>query len=169
MSTALLVIDMQKSLLGESPWNQDALLLNVRALIDRARSAGAPVVFVTDTRVEPDASIDDRLAPRPTDPVVSKDFSDSFSGTGLLQQLQGMGIDRLVVCGLQTDYCIDTTCRRAASLGYTVVLASDAHSTFDHEFLPAEAIVQHHNRILRAFPAGRGTVSTVPAGEVGFA
>jgi nicotinamidase-related amidase len=70
---------------------------------------------------------------------------------------------------MQTDYCIDTTCRSAASRGYRVRLAGDAHSTFDHEHLTAEQIVKHHNRVLYSFPADQGSVSVVATRDVAFA
>ena len=169
MSTALLVIDVQRSLLDEGPWQGDELLATVRQLIDRAREAGALVVFIRDSRVEPDGSIDSSLHPLPGDLMVTKDFCDSFLDTGLHETLQAGGIGTLVVCGMQTDYCIDTTCRRAASLGYRVLLASDAHTTFDRDFLSAENIVRHHNQILGHFAAAAGSVRTIEADEVAFA
>jgi nicotinamidase-related amidase len=168
MATALLVIDVQRSLLDEGPWNKEGFMGNIRRLIDRARDSGATVIFLQHTGVEPDPSIDDSLGRTEDAPVIRKDFCDSFLGTRLHEELQDRGIDKLFVCGMQTDYCIDTTCRKAASLGYEVVLVSDAHSTFDHEFLSAEKIVSHHNRILRNLPAGTGSVRTMATAEVGF-
>jgi hypothetical protein len=67
----------------------------------------------------------------------------------------------LVLAGMQTEYCIDTTCRRARSQGYEVVLAADAHSTYPGT-LPAEQIIAHHNEVLRAFAGVR------PAAEITF-
>jgi nicotinamidase-related amidase len=68
----------------------------------------------------------------------------------------------LIVAGLQTQFCIDTACRVATTLGYRVILASDAHTTFDTPDLTAAAIVAHHNTTLRAF----GTV--IPSSEITF-
>jgi nicotinamidase-related amidase len=169
MATTLLVIDMQQSLLDEGPWHLDVLFGNINSLIRYARDAEVSVIFIRDTRVEPHSELAADLDRRCDDPIISKDFSDSFLNTSLHAQLQKADIRNLVVCGMQTDYCIDTTCRRAASLGYSVQHVSDAHSTFDHEHLPAAKIIAHHNRILRNFPAGGGRVTVVPSAEVGFA
>lgn len=168
MKSALLVVDVQRSLLDEGPWLPERLLTNVRLLIDGARAAGVPVVFVRDTRVEPDSSIDPSLGQRPDDLEVFKDFCDSFLGTILREQLETRGVTRLVVCGMQTDYCIDTTCRRAASLGYAVELVREAHTTLDSEHLTAEQIIAHHNRIMTWLPAGSGAVRTVALADVEF-
>jgi nicotinamidase-related amidase len=54
----------------------------------------------------------------------------------------------VIITGVQTEYCVDTTCRRAYSLGYHVVLIRDAHSTYDTNTLTASQIIAHHNNIL---------------------
>lgn len=168
MKTAFLVIDVQEGLLAESPWNASSVLEKITDLIGRARSAGATVVFLRDSRVGPDGALLKTLATEPGDPIVEKGFCDAFLETRLHGLLQERGVERLVVAGLQTEYCVDTTCRRAASLGYQVTLVSDAHTTFDGDRLEAERIVAHHNGILSHFPAGSGCVHTVPASEVRF-
>ncbi len=80
--------------------------------------------------------------------MIQKDSPDAFHGTDLQQELESNGIERLVVAGLQTEYCVDTTCRRAYSLGYEIVLVRDAHSTWDTERLLASQIIEHHNDVL---------------------
>lgn len=169
MATALLVIDMQVGLLDEGPWQENPLLEHVSILIRRAPSASSPVIFICDTRVEPDSQITSSLERKPGDVVIHKDFCDSFLGTPLHARLQEASLGNLIVYGMQTDCRIDTTCRRAASLGYQVQLASDAHSTLDQEHLSAAEIVAHHNRILLNFPAGSGHIDVVPAVEASFA
>ncbi len=168
MDAALLVIDMQKSLFEEGPWNGPAVLGVINHLIARARAAGAPVVFLADRRVEPDAGLHQDLAWKPGDPLIEKGFCDSFLGTDLHAVLQERGVKRLIVAGMQSDFCVDTTCRRAASLGYAVQLVGDAHTTFDHEHLTGEQIVRHHNRILRRLLAGDGSVTVVDSAEASF-
>ena len=63
-------------------------------------------------------------------------------------QIDGFGVPTLIVTGMKTQYCIDTTCRAAADLGYTVVLVSDAHTCMDTPQLTAPQIIAHHNATL---------------------
>ena len=168
MKTALVIIDAQKSLIDEGPWNAEHVLEQIAHLAASAREASAPVTFIRDRRVEPDGSLHPKLTAFAGDIQIEKSYSDSFLETDLIEQLQAKGVRRLVIAGLQTDYCIDTTCRRAASLGFEVVLVGDAHTTFNHEYLSAEQIVAHHNHILRRFPAGRGSVKVVESDNVVF-
>ena len=59
-----------------------------------------------------------------------------------------MGVKNLIITGMQTEYCVDTTCRRAYSLGYRVTLVKDAHSTWGTDLLTAPQIIAHHNEVL---------------------
>lgn len=61
-----------------------------------------------------------------------------------------------------TEYCVDTTCRRATSLGYDVTLAGDAHLTRDNKVLSAASIIAHHNFLLDGFGAGEHVVRVRP-------
>lgn len=168
MKTALLVIDVQKGLFLEKPWDAASVLAKIEGLLLAARGAGAAVIFVRDSRVQPDGALHEKLKASVGEPIVEKRFCDAFLETRLHSLLEERDIERLVVVGLQSEYCVDTTCRRAASLGYKVTLVSDAHTTFDSTLLEAEQIVAHHNMILSNFPAGAGCVSTVPAAQVRF-
>jgi len=169
MRTALVIVDMQRSLLEDETWRPDHVLERVASLESAARAAGAPIFYVADSRVEPHAELDARLSPQAADKRITKSSCDSFVGTTLRADLAAGSIERLVVCGLHTDFCIDTTCRRAASLGYQVTLVEDAHSTFDRDYISAAKVIEHHNRILADFPAGDGRVSVVPSDRVAFA
>ena len=80
--------------------------------------------------------------------MVQKPTPDSFHETNLHHQLGLRGIKKLIIGGLQTEYCIDTTCRRAVSLGYYVILVQDAHSTWDSPYFTAQQIIEHHNFVL---------------------
>lgn len=162
MRAALVIVDMQRSLLEDETWRPDHVLERVCSLATAARAAGAPIFYVTDSRVEPHAELHARLRPHATDKRITKSNCDSFLGTTLQADLEAGSIERLMICRLQTDFCIDTTCRRAASLGCQVTLVEDAHSTFDRDDISAAKVILHHNRIPAAFPAGDGHVSVVP-------
>jgi nicotinamidase-related amidase len=155
---ALLVIDMQVGMFNEAdPVHDGGRLLGVVAgLLSRARAAGAPVVFVQhDGKAgselapgTPGHAIHPDVVPLGEETVVHKTRPDAFFATELDATLRRRGVRELVVCGIQTDLCVDTTCRRASSLGYDVIVTRDAHSTWPRLGLSAEQIIAHHNDIL---------------------
>lgn len=149
--TALLVIDMQLgNFIEPDPvYNGDLLLTRVENLIKKARSARTTIIYiqqkgVSGGRVEYGTEkwqIHPSLKPVEGEIIVQKEDPDSFHGTMLRHELDSKGIKTLVVAGLQTEYCVDTTCRHAYALGYNVILVSDAHSTWDSKSLTAEQII----------------------------
>lgn len=157
MKTALLVVDVQMAFFDGDAMppihNGDKLLANIGKLIEHARAAGVPVIYIqhTDDEAErgtPGWQIHPAVAPKSSETVIEKRTPDSFHETILQAMLQSKGITNLVIAGLQTEYCIDTTTRRAFSLGYEVMLVSDGHSTWPGDDLTAEQIIAHHNRVL---------------------
>ncbi|WP_115718963.1 isochorismatase family protein [Gallaecimonas mangrovi] len=169
MKTALVVIDVQQSLMDEGIWQSEALLGRINKLLGKARLAQAPVVLVADNRIEPDASFHPALERQVGDIEIEKSVCDAFMDTALDAMLQAQDVRKLVICGLQTDYCIDTSCRQAAALGYDVVLVADAHSTLDSGALKAKQIIAHHNHILRHFDSAKGRVRVQPISDIQFA
>jgi nicotinamidase-related amidase len=79
----------------------------------------------------PDWQIVEPLVPRLQEVVVEKHFGDAFEGTDLHRVFSGLGIVRLVVCGLQSDGCVLATLFDGFVRGYDVVLVGDAHTTND--------------------------------------
>jgi len=162
---ALLVIDMQwmpfvwKDYGGKPVFNEEGLLANVSNLIDRARRAAAPIYYVMYTegagspRAEgqPLWQVHPALAPQSGDHLLVKYHADSFLETGLDTRLRQQGVGAVVLCGVQTEFCVDTTCKSAFSQGFRVELAADGHSTYDSHLLPAATIIAHHNHILAQF------------------
>ncbi|MHA6195575.1 cysteine hydrolase family protein [Pseudomonas wadenswilerensis] len=157
MATALLVIDVQASLCsGEfAAHDIERVLATINASIARARAAGLAVVFVQHEQDSdplfrfgsPGWQLASALHAEPEDERVRKTTPDAFNDTPLHALLQARGIDRLLVCGLQSEFCVDTSVRRALSLGYRVELLADAHSTLDNGVLTAAQISAHHNEI----------------------
>ncbi|WP_232463451.1 isochorismatase family protein [Tumebacillus avium] len=148
---ALVVIDAQTALV-EKVFEPERVLKNIAGLLERARAAGVPVVFVQDDDVSEPGSdgwqVHPAIAPLETERRVRKKATDAFYGTDLHAFLTANGVKTLVVCGCKTDYCVDTATRRATTLGYQVIVAKDAHSTTDNGVFTAEQIIAHHNRNL---------------------
>ena len=77
-----------------------------------------------------------------------KTTPDSFLKTELETLLSSRGITRLVICGMHTEFCVDTTTRRALALGYPVVLVSDAHTSAGNQAISPQQVIAHHNATL---------------------
>ena len=154
---ALLIIDMQQGLFRGpvSPCSADAVLANIRLLIANARHAQVPVFFAR--HVGPDDSPFSEKGPltqlipeldvKEQDVVFTKRHPSCFRDTELLRELNQRGIRQLVIAGMKTEFCVDTTCRAAPELGFRTILISDAHTTMDNE-LSASDIIRHHNSTL---------------------
>jgi nicotinamidase-related amidase len=162
MSTALLLVGAQLNMFEPEPvYQAEAVRQVLRELLQRARDAGVPVIFVQncggpgepDEPGTPGWAIHPDLAPNEQEAVVMKTTPDSFYQTALSGLLVEQAAQRLVVAGMQTELCIDTAVRRAFSLGYEVALVADGHSTYDAAGVTAAQIIAHHNGVLRAFAA----------------
>jgi len=154
----LLIIDMQAGNFDESApiYEGDTLLSKTKALIIQAREAGVPVVYIQhcgpegtiDEPGKPGWKIHPAISPVEGETIIQKRHPDAFQDTELQNELERRGTKKLVLAGIQTEYCVDTTCRRAYSLGYEVVLVRDGHSTWDSSHLSAQQIIAHHNETL---------------------
>jgi nicotinamidase-related amidase len=177
MHTALLVIDVQRGLCeGEyAAFEAGPLVSRINAVAKKARAAQVPVMWIHHEETQgplQHGSAGWQLAPGletdTHDILLRKTTSDSFLRTGLERLLKVHKVETLVVCGLQTEYCVDTTVRRALGLGYPVVLVSDAHSTLDNGVLTAAQIIAHHNATLSSMDSFGPRVQLVPASQVSF-
>lgn len=154
--TALLIIDVQAAMFSyeDSLYRGDEVMENIQKLLETARKENLPIVFVQHTADEeyrkgtPTWEICSQIIPLNTEFIVEKIKWDAFYKTDLYEVLQTQGIENLIIMGMQTEFCLDTTCRRAFSMGYKNILVEDAHTTFDSEHLSGKQIVQHHNSVL---------------------
>jgi len=176
-NVALLVVDVQVGLVEWIPPEvQGSVLPKIGALVAKARASGTPVIYIQHDgskghALEPGTTgwaIHPSLRPTADEPIIRKRESDSFFGTTLQQELEKRGIAHLIVAGGMTEYYVDTTCRRATSLGYDVTLASDAHLTKDNGVLTAANIIAHHNFVLDGFGAGNHLIKTKPTDQIVF-
>ncbi|MET1250352.1 cysteine hydrolase family protein [Sporolactobacillus sp. STCC-11] len=158
---ALIIIDVQNGMFeSENPvYNGDHLISNLKTLIHKARVADVPIFYIQhNTPVGKPLEYKTKgwelhpgLSPMDTDTFVQKKTPDAFFNTCLEEKLKAKEIDHLILTGIQTEVCVDTTCRRAFSMGYTVTLVKDTHSTWNSELLTAQQIINHHNQVLRWF------------------
>ncbi|WP_329173606.1 isochorismatase family protein [Streptomyces sp. NBC_01477] len=173
--TALLVIDVQKGVVGEAH-DRDAVVANVAALVDKARAAGAAVVWVQHNSDELVSGSESwsyvpELVRDEAEPLVQKEYADSFEATELESVLAGRGIGRLVVAGAQTDECIRATLHGAFTRGYDVTLVRDAHTTEDLTSFgapPPDKVIAHTNLYWRYHKAPGRTAGTVSTADVDF-
>ncbi|MEE1923790.1 cysteine hydrolase family protein [Pseudomonas sp. 148P] len=155
---ALLILDLQVGLFhgADKPWRGDELLGTVNTLLDQAHAAGAPVFLARHvgppgSPLAPDSALT-QLIPElrldGSETVFEKQRPSAFVGTGLLERLKETEVRGVVICGMKTQYCVDSTCRAARDLGLDAVLVEDGHGCSDTPLLKAEAIVAHHNATL---------------------
>lgn len=185
MTTALLIIDVQNAIIdgmgtAERQPIMDAALTEtvgrLQSIQARARAAHIPVILVQhdggagDPLARPSNgwALRHEIAPVPGETVIHKTSCDSFHDTELQAELERLSATHLVIGGCQTQYCVDTTARRAVSLGYDVTLLSDGHMTGDEGNLSYEQIVAHHNAVLGGFRAGPHAIELRATGEVTF-
>jgi len=151
--TALLVIDIQRGAFDGvrcPPMDQpERLVREANRLVAAAREGGRPVVFIQHCETDADDpfqegtehwQLHESLQPAPGELRLHKRKSSSFEGTGLDEQLKGRGVDRLVLCGLQSEHCVSNTARSALTLGYAVQVAEDGHGTWPSNGRGAEEI-----------------------------
>ncbi len=173
-STALLIIDMQQTLV-KGAFDEAGVLARQSSLIARAREADTIVVFIQHNHASFDAmrrgtpgwQIHSQLDVRDTDLRIEKTASDAFYQTQLLTDLQAKGIKHLIVAGMMTEYCVDTSCRAALSLGYSVTLVGDAHTT-GPGVIDAATTIAHHNAILANIAHPQGPVTVLPEQKIEF-
>lgn len=151
--SVLLVIDVQQAMFAKSTtvYRSAELLANIQSLAGKARSAGAPVVWVQhgDARDlipgTPGWQLHPALVPEAQDLSLEKQKGNAFEGTRLKELLAASRVSRVVVCGMVTHGCVKNTCLGALAEGYQVTLAGDAHSSYSKD---AAALIEKWNAAL---------------------
>jgi len=149
--TALLVVDVQNDVVGNA-WKRDEVVDRIAGLVDSARAADVPVVWVQHNDEEmwigsAGWAIVDQLQRAEGEHRIDKEYGDSFADTKLESVFDELNVGHIVLCGAQTDACITATMYGGIIRGYDVTLVEDAHTTDDSGFgdvqLPAEVLVSH--------------------------
>lgn len=174
-NTALLVVDVQNGAVARAH-QRDAVVANINSLVKRARRESVPVVWVQHSDDELARGSDGwrivaELAPGDAEPLVEKNYGDSFEATTLESVLSGLGVGRLVIVGAQTDACIRSTLHGALVRGYDATLVSDAHTTEDQSEWgapPPDQVIAHTNLYWNDQTAPGRTAGTVKTSDVNF-
>jgi nicotinamidase-related amidase len=155
---------------------RDTVVANVSSLVDKARRERVPVIWVQHSdehlaRGSDDWRIVPELSPEDAEPLVEKNYGDSFEDTTLENVLHGLGVGRLIVVGAQTDACIRSTLHGAFARGYDATLVSDAHTTEDQTGWgapPPGQVIAHTNLYWTYQTAPGRTAGTVETKNVDF-
>ena len=175
-NTALLVVDVQKGVV-EKAHQRDAVVANVGSLVDKARREQIPVIWVQHSddqlaKGSEDWRIAPELSPGDGEPLIDKNYGDSFEDTPLETVLSGLGVGRLIVVGAETDACIRSTIHGAFVRGYDATLVSDAHTTGDQTEWgapPPDQVIAHTNLYWKYQTAPGRKAGTVETKDVDFA
>ena len=174
-NTALLVIDVQNGIVAGNH-ERDAVVANIGSLVDKARQEQVPVVWVQHSdegiaRGSDEWRFVPELAPDEAEPLVEKNYNDSFEETRLESFLSDLGVGHLVVTGAQSDACIRATIHGAVVRGYDTTLVSDAHTTEDLSpwgAPPPDQVIAHTNLYWNDHNVPGRTASTVETKDVDF-
>ncbi len=175
MKSAILIIDLQVGLFDEpgKPFDYKNVIQKINLLTSFARHKQIPVIFIQhETREEilkyksPGWELVHDLDVNPKDYVVRKTTPNSFLRTNLAEVLEEENVKNIFVCGYATEFCVDSTIRAAAALGYEIQIVSDGHTTHDKKHASAELIREHHNETLPNIKSFGVEIKAVKAKEI---
>ena len=155
---ALVIIDVQKGMFADpdmQPHDAEGTVDRLADVLDRARQSGMLVFFVQHdggvgsplAKDSPGFAYHDALTPKPGEDVTVKSHCSAFQDTDFHEKLATAGIDHAIVCGMQSEFCVDTAVRGLFERGIKVTLIADGHTTFRNTVLSAEQIIGHHNEL----------------------
>lgn len=175
MISALLIIDVQQGLCEgpQAAFESAAVITRINAVSARARTASLPVIFIQHESGPGYLEFGSRawqlaqgLHAAPGDLRIRKTTPDSFLRTTLQQTLESLAVRELIICGMHSEFCVDTTTRRALALGYPVRLMEDGHTTVGNAHLAPQQVIAHHNTTLSAMSSFGPRARPVPGARL---
>ncbi|MDJ0924074.1 MAG: isochorismatase family protein [Acidimicrobiia bacterium] len=166
----LLVVDVQVGVVADA-WNVEQVITNLVDVVNRARTANVPIVWVQHSDEElphgsPAWQIVPELNPTPDEPIIHKHFNSSFEGTALDDLLTTLGATHILLAGTQTNWCVRATAYGALDRGYDLTLIADAHTAGDlhvgeSHVVGAEDVVAELNAVMRwiSYPGRTSTTA----------
>lgn len=148
----LLVVDMQEGIVDEELYAFDTFMKRTACLIDAARKSGTEVIFVQHdagpgsnlTAGEKGFNIAEQVRPVQGEKVFVKKINSCFGNRDFREYMEKQEDKRLMIIGLQTNYCIDTTVKSAFERGYTVIIPEGTNTTFDNDYMTGETTVRYY-------------------------
>lgn len=149
----LLVVDMQKGIVDDELYAFDTFMDRTLRLIDAARKNRVEVIFFRHD-AGPDSGmtfgdagfeIIDQARPAPGEKVFAKTINSCFGNKEFKEYMEQQRDKRLMIIGLQTNYCIDCTVKSAFERGYDVIIPEGTNSTFDNDYMTGETAVRYYN------------------------
>ncbi len=149
----LLVVDMQKGLVDEDLYAFDTFMDRTVRLVGAARKNNVEVIFVRHdagpgsgmSAGDEDFEIVDEMAPEEDEKVFVKTINSCFGNSAFKEYMERQDDKRLMIIGLQTNYCIDCTVKSAFERGFEVIIPEGTNSTFDNAYMSGEMTVRYYN------------------------
>ena len=149
----LLVVDMQKGLVDEELYAYDTFVDRVVRIIDAARRNHVEVIYAQHdagpgsslTAGDSGFEIADQVRPEAGEKVFVKTINSCFGNRDFRAYLERQEDKRLMIVGLQTNYCIDCTIKSAFERGFEVIVPEGTNSTFDNDYMTGETAYRYYN------------------------
>ena len=149
----LLVVDMQKGIADSELYNYETFMDKTTRLIDAARKNHVEVVYVQHdagpgsglSAGDDGFEIADQVSPEKDEKVFVKTINSCFGNPEFRKYMEQQEDKRLMIIGLQTNYCIDATVKSAFERGYEVIIPEGTNSTFDNDYMTGETTVKYYN------------------------
>lgn len=150
---ALLVVDVQEALVNEGPYNKETTINNIELLINKCRENNVEVIYVRHDGGKGDEleagskgwQIYGQIAPIEGEKIIEKRYNSAFKDTELKDYLNEKNIETIILVGMQTEYCIDTTLKVAFEHGFKLIVPEEANTTFDNEYMSGKDIYSYYN------------------------
>lgn len=152
----LLVIDTQKLITNEELYEFDTFVSNVKKIINNARKNNIEVIYVRHddgeeselTKGTDGFEIYEEFKPINGEKIFDKKVNSAFKDTGLLEYLRDKGEKKIIIVGLQSDYCIDATIKCGFEHGFNIIVPAYANTTVNNKFMTAEKSYKYYNEFM---------------------
>lgn len=170
----LIIVDVQVALFSTLRYDADGLVGRLNIVADRLRAERSPVIVVQHCGPAGDAlhpsrpghAIHQGLTIGEGDIRIAKKSCDAFLDTSLTDVLASLSVSEVIITGVATEFCVDTTVRSALARGFTTVVPTDGHTTADRPHLSAAKIIEHHNETWRGLISPAGPAQIMPCTEL---